>query len=196
MHTVLIIDPDAEQYYHRLVPSVPDCRIIVQHNQDKACRFVLSYDVDLVLLDHTSTNPCETLLEVLRENLGLTGTKEGCGKGDCGTCTVLIGGTPVFSCLTLAIEAEGKDITTIEGLAEGETLHPIQQAFVDHGAIQCGYCTPGMILSAKNLLERTTNPAEDEIKEAISGHLCRCTGYVKIIEAIKEAARESGRGNC
>ena len=136
--------------------------------------------------------PQRTLLEVLRENLGLTGTKEGCGKGDCGACTVLIDGEPVLSCLTLAIEAQGKDIVTIEGLADGEKLHPIQEAFVDYGAIQCGFCTPGMILSAKSLLDKTPNPDGDEIKEAISGNLCRCTGYVKIIEAIKEAAKKIG----
>jgi len=136
-----------------------------------------------------------TLLEVLREELGLTGTKEACGKGDCGGCTVLIDGEPVFSCLTLALEARGKDIVTIEGVAEGEKLHPLQQAFVDYGAIQCGFCTPGMILSAKSLLDKNTNPTEAEIKEAISGTLCRCTGYVKIIEAIQEAAKKIGGAN-
>lgn len=138
------------------------------------------------------TEPRRTLLEVLRENLGLTGAKEGCGKGDCGHCTVLIDGNPVYSCLTLAVEMEGKDIVTIEGLAEGEKLHPIQQAFVDYGAIQCGFCTPGMILSAKGLLDKNPNPTEAEIKEAISGNLCRCTGYVKIIESIKEALIKIG----
>ena len=138
---------------------------------------------------NVEVKPNRTLLEVLREQLGLTGTKEGCGKGDCGYCTVLMEGEPVLSCLTLAIEAQGKNIVTIEGLAEGERLHPIQQAFVDFGAIQCGFCTPSMILSAKSLLSRTPNPSEEEIKEAISGTLCRCTGYVKIIEAIHEAAK-------
>lgn len=138
------------------------------------------------------TEPRRTLLEVLRENLGLTGAKEGCGKGDCGHCTILIDGNPVYSCLTLAVEMEGKDIVTIEGLAEGEKLHPIQQAFVDYGAIQCGFCTPGMILSAKGLLDKNPNPTEAEIKEAISGNLCRCTGYVKIIESIKEALIKIG----
>ena len=138
---------------------------------------------------NVDVKPNRTLLEVLREQLGLTGTKEGCGKGDCGYCTVLMEGEPVLSCLTLAIEAQGKNIVTIEGLAEGERLHPIQQAFVEYGAIQCGFCTPSMILSAKSLLNRTPNPSEEEIKEAISGTLCRCTGYVKIIEAIHEAAK-------
>lgn len=144
-------------------------------------------EVYILEIDHH-----RTLLEVLRENLGLTGAKDGCGKGDCGHCTVLIDGEPVYSCLTLALEEHGKDILTIEGLAEGEKLHPIQQAFVDYGAIQCGVCTPGMILSAKSLLDKKPYPTEDEIKEAISGNLCRCTGYVKIIEAIKEAARMRG----
>ena len=129
-----------------------------------------------------------TLLEVLRENLGLTGTKEACNLGECGACTVLIDGKQVHSCLTLAIEAQGKDILTIEGLCEGAKLHPLQQAFVDHGAIQCGYCTPGMILSSKSLLDRNPSPTEHEIKKALSGNLCRCTGYVKIIEAIKSTA--------
>lgn len=136
--------------------------------------------------------PRRTLLEVLREELGLTGTKEGCGKGDCGHCTVLIDGDPIFSCLTLAVEVQGKEIVTIEGLAEGEKLHPIQQAFVNFGAIQCGFCTPGMLLSAKSLLDKNLNPTEAEIKDAISGNLCRCTGYVKIIEAIQEAAKRIG----
>jgi carbon-monoxide dehydrogenase small subunit len=135
---------------------------------------------------------CRTLLEVLRETLGFTGTKEMCNKGDCGGCTVMIDGKPVLSCLTLAIEAQGKDILTIEGLAKGYKLHPIQQAFVDHGAIQCGYCSPGFIMSAKALLDRNPNPTEDEIKEGISNHICRCTGYVQIIEAIQAAAEMMG----
>jgi len=129
-----------------------------------------------------------TLLEVLREELGLTGTKEGCDLGDCGSCTVLMDGKPLHSCLVLAMEARGKDILTIEGLAEGGKLHPLQQEFVDHGGVQCGFCTPGMIMSAKALLDRNPSPTEDEIKRAISGNLCRCTGYVKIVEAIDAAA--------
>ena len=137
--------------------------------------------------------PRRTLLEVLRENLGLTGTKESCNKGDCGACTVLVDGKPVLSCLTLAIEVQGKDILTVEGLVgEHGVLHPIQQAFVDHGALQCGFCAPGMIMSAKALLDRNPNPTEDEIKEGISGNLCRCTGYVKIVEAIEAAAKSIG----
>lgn len=136
--------------------------------------------------------PNRTLLEVLRENLALTGTKEGCDDGVCGTCTVLLDGKPVRACLLLAIQARGREITTIEGLAEGERLHPIQQAFIDHGAIQCGYCTPGMILAAKALLEETARPTDQEIKRAISGNFCRCTGYNKIVEAIGSLAGMKG----
>ena len=136
--------------------------------------------------------PHQLLIEVLRDQLGLTGTKHSCGAGNCGACTILLDGTPVLSCMTLAIAARDKEITTIEGLAQGEVLHPIQQAFVDHGAIQCGYCTPGMILSAKALLENHPHPAEDEIREAIAGNICRCTGYVKIVDAISAAAGKNG----
>jgi carbon-monoxide dehydrogenase small subunit len=133
-----------------------------------------------------------TLLEVLRETLGLTGTKEMCNKGDCGGCTVIMDGRPVLSCLTLAVEAQGKKIITIEGLANGYELHPIQKAFVEYGAIQCGYCTPGFIMSAKALLDKNPHPTEDEIKEGIANNLCRCTGYVQIVEAI-QAAAEGGK---
>ena len=132
-----------------------------------------------------------TLLEVLREQLGLTGTKEMCNKGDCGGCTVLLDGRAVLSCMMLAVEADGKEVLTIEGLAEkGYQLHPLQKAFVDHGAIQCGYCTPGFIMSAKALLDRNVDPTPDEIKGAISNNICRCTGYVQIVEAIEAAAKE------
>ncbi|MFC1867833.1 (2Fe-2S)-binding protein [Thermodesulfobacteriota bacterium] len=134
--------------------------------------------------------PRTTLLQVLRDDLGLAGTKQGCEAGDCGACTVLIDGKPVASCLTLAIEVQGNEITTIEGLDREGELHPLQQAFVDHFAVQCGYCTPGMILSAKALLDRNPHPTEDEVREAISGNLCRCTGYVKIVDAIMSAAKE------
>ena len=133
-----------------------------------------------------------TLLEVLRETLGLTGTKEMCNKGDCGGCTVIMDGKAVLSCLILAIEAQGRDIVTIEGLAKGYELHPIQKAFVDRGAIQCGYCTPGFIMSAKALLDKTPNPTEDEVKEGIANNICRCTGYVQIVEAIQAAAKAMG----
>jgi len=132
--------------------------------------------------------PSETLLEVLRNKIGLTGTKRGCDVGDCGACTVLIDGKSVPSCLVLAIAARGKEITTIEGVADGENLHPLQKAFMKYGAMQCGFCTPGMILAAKAFLDENPNPTEQEIKEAISGNLCRCTGYTKIIEAIKAVA--------
>ena len=131
-----------------------------------------------------------TLLYLLREKLGLKGTKEGCGYGECGACTVIIDGKAVNSCLFPVMEAEGKQVTTIEGLATKEGgLHPLQQAFVDHGAVQCGFCTPGMIMSAYGLLQEKADPTDEEIKESIEGNLCRCTGYVKIIEAIRSAAK-------
>ena len=131
-----------------------------------------------------AVKPNRTLLEVLREDLGLTGTKVGCNQGDCGSCTVLLDGKAVCSCLTLAVEAQGKEIITIEGLASNGQLHPIQQAFIDYFAVQCGYCTPGMIISAKALLDENPDPTEDEVRHALQGNLCRCTGYVKIVEAI------------
>jgi carbon-monoxide dehydrogenase small subunit len=133
--------------------------------------------------------PWETLLEIIRDYLGLTGTKEGCGIGECGACTVIMDGKTVNSCLVLAAEADGKQITTIEGLAEGEELHPVQQAFVEQGGLQCGFCTPGMILSATALLKENPNPSEEDIRRGIAGNLCRCTGYTKIIESIKVAAK-------
>ncbi len=132
--------------------------------------------------------PNDLLLNVIREDLGLAGTKYGCGTGECGACTVLIEGEPVLSCLTLAVTVDKKKVATIEGIGTDENPHPLQQTFVEAGAIQCGYCTPGMILSAKALLDKNPNPTEDEIKRAIGGNLCRCTGYVKIIEAVKLAA--------
>jgi carbon-monoxide dehydrogenase small subunit len=132
--------------------------------------------------------PWATLLDTLREDLGLTGTKEGCGQGECGACTVLMDGKPVNACLILAMEAEGKEIVTIEGLASGDELHPIQQAFVDRGGMQCGFCTPGMILSAKALLDENPDPTDEEIRKGLEGNFCRCTGYTKIIESIRVAA--------
>jgi carbon-monoxide dehydrogenase small subunit len=130
----------------------------------------------------------DLLLQVLRENLGLTGTKEGCGTGECGACTVLVDGVPVNSCLYLAVRADGKTVVTIEGLAEGGRLHPLQQAFIDHGAVQCGFCAPGMLLSAKALLDRNPRPTQREIREGIAGNICRCTGYVKVVKAIQQAS--------
>lgn len=133
--------------------------------------------------------PNKTLLEVLREDLSLSGTKEGCEDGTCGTCTVLLDGKPVRSCLILATEAQGRDVLTIEGLSDGEKLHPIQEAFIKHGGVQCGFCTPGMILAAKALLDNNPEPTETEVRKAISGNLCRCTGYVKIVKSIMAAAK-------
>ena len=134
--------------------------------------------------------PNRTLLEVLRQDLHLTGAKEACGIGACGACTVLVDGSPVNSCIILAVDVEGKEVETIEGLAQGDHLHPLQKAFIKHHAFQCGFCTPGMIMAAKALLQRNTVPTEEEIKKALSGNLCRCTGYVNISHAILSAAEE------
>ena len=135
-----------------------------------------------------------TLAELLREQLDLTGTKCACGVGECGSCTVLVDGKLALSCSTLALAVRGKDIITIEGLAKGTTLHPLQQAFIDSGAIQCGFCTPGMILTAKSLLEENPNPTRLDVKEGLGGNLCRCTGYVKIIDAVLTAAGTMRKG--
>lgn len=132
--------------------------------------------------------PSLTLLDLLRDRLKLTGTKKGCDEGDCGACTVIMDGKAVSSCLVLAVQVNGKEILTIEGMESAEGMHPIQQAFIEKGAIQCGYCTPGMILSAKALLDRNPHPSDAEIRTAVSGNLCRCTGYQKIVEAIQEAS--------
>ncbi len=132
--------------------------------------------------------PHKTLLEVLREELGLTGTKHGCELGECGTCTVLIDGEPILSCLALALECEGREVTTVEGLAGPDGPHPLQTAFADLNAAQCGYCTPGFLCAAKALLDRRKKPSRGEIREALSGNLCRCTGYLKIFEAVERAA--------
>jgi carbon-monoxide dehydrogenase small subunit len=137
-----------------------------------------------------SVAPYKTLLEVLREDLGLTGTKHGCELGECGACAVLVDGKPQLSCLTLALDCEGRAVQTIEGLARGPYLHPLQAAFADFGGSQCGYCTPGVIMTAKALLDRNPNPSRDEIREATAGNLCRCTGYQQITEAIEDAAAQ------
>lgn len=140
-------------------------------------------------------SPNRTLLEVLREELELTGTKESCGEGVCGSCTVLCDGVPLRSCLTLALEMEGREITTVEGLGEQGKPDPIQQSFIDHGAVQCGFCTPGMLMSVKGLLKRNPAPNEEEIRRGISGNICRCTGYAKIVEAVTAVTESSGRNN-
>jgi carbon-monoxide dehydrogenase small subunit len=133
-------------------------------------------------------SPSDTLLDVLRDRLHLTGTKKGCGKGECGACTVIMDGKAVNSCIVPAMKATGKSVETIEGIGSKESLHPLQETFMDLGAVQCGFCTPGMIMSSKALLDRVANPTRSEIKEAIAGNICRCTGYVKIEEAVQAAA--------
>ena len=139
--------------------------------------------------------PYKTLLEVLREDLDLTGTKHGCELGECGACAVLVDGKPMLSCLILAVECEGRRIETIEGLARGTELHPLQAAFADLGGSQCGYCTPGAVLTAKALLDKEPNPSRERIKESLSGNLCRCTGYQQIVDAVEAAAREMREEN-
>ena len=134
--------------------------------------------------------PDETLLEVLRNRLGLTGSKEGCGTGDCGACSVTFDGRLVCSCLVLAVEAEGSEVNTVEGMADGDKLHPLQAKFIEHAALQCGICTPGFLIAAKVLLERNPNPSDVEIRYALAGNLCRCTGYDKIVRAVRAAAKE------
>ncbi len=134
--------------------------------------------------------PQETLLDILRDNLGLTGAKEGCGSGDCGACSVMLDGRLVCSCLVLGAEAQGRTIETIEGMADGEKLHPLQQKFLDHAALQCGICTPGILVAAKSLLDRNPDPTETEVRYWLAGNLCRCTGYDKIINAVMDAAAE------
>ncbi len=130
-----------------------------------------------------------TLLEMLREELALTGTKNGCASGECGACTVMMNGAPVNSCLVLAVETDGAEIMTVEGLAHDHTLDPLQEAFVESGAVQCGFCTPGMLISSKSLLMRNPNPTDHDIREALVGNLCRCTGYVRIVDGVRQAAK-------
>jgi aerobic-type carbon monoxide dehydrogenase small subunit (CoxS/CutS family) len=171
----------------RQSPEDYGCNSVKQEMARDVQRQVMSLDVngertELLLPVH------KTLLEVLREDMQLTGTKHGCELGECGTCTVLVDGRPELSCLLLPLQVEGRAITTIEGMAGGAQLHPLQQAFAELGAAQCGYCTPGILLSAKSLLETNARPSRDEIREALAGNLCRCTGYVKILESIELAA--------
>ncbi|MAJ93742.1 MAG: (2Fe-2S)-binding protein [Rhodospirillaceae bacterium] len=135
-------------------------------------------------------DPTQTLLDVLRDQLDMTGTKEGCGTGDCGACSVTMDGVLVCSCLVMGVEANGKSIDTIEGMADGDDLHPLQQKFIDHIALQCGICTPGLLVASKALLEENPDPTEEEIRYWLAGNLCRCTGYHKVIEAVQDAARE------
>ena len=172
-----------------LRPSPQDyARLVVKHEVERPVdRHVVALEVngertELLLPVH------KTLLEVLREDMQLTGTKHGCELGECGTCTVLVDGRPELSCLVLPVQVEGRAITTVEGLARGSELHPLQQAFAELGAAQCGYCTPGILLAAKSLLDTNQRPTRDDIREALAGNLCRCTGYAKILEAVELAA--------
>jgi aerobic-type carbon monoxide dehydrogenase small subunit (CoxS/CutS family) len=155
---------------------------------DRRVEFILNGDPVEV-----TVKPSETLLETLRERFELTGTKEGCGLGACGTCTVLVEGLPTRSCIVLTVEVEGAKVTTIEGIADGTTLDRVQEAFMENGAVQCGFCTPGMILTAKGLLKRNPHPDRPEIIRSISSNLCRCTGYKKIVEAVEMAASSGGK---
>ena len=155
----------------------------VRKKQKAHLRFILNgEEVEVAFAPH------KTLLEVLREDLALTGTKHGCELGECGVCTVLIDGQPILSCLALGLDMEGREVMTVEGMAEAGRLHPLQETFADLGAAQCGYCTPGFLLTAMELLEKNPNPEREEIKEALAGNLCRCTGYIKIYEAVELAA--------
>ena len=154
----------------------------------------MKHTIDLQIngtLHSMEVEPQRTLLEVLRDQLGYTGTKRACDTGDCGACTVIVDGKAVLACLTLAVEAQGKEIVTIEALGDGDQLDPLQQSFVDCGAVQCGFCTPGMVLSAKALLDDNPAPGREDVRRAIGGNLCRCTGYAKIVEAIEHAAAKA-----
>jgi aerobic carbon-monoxide dehydrogenase small subunit len=150
-----------------------------------ACTFVVNGDTHELLVESNAL-----LSEVLQDDLGLKGVHVGCGTGDCGACTVLVDGLPVLSCSTLAVTVRGKEITTVEGLANGTKLHPLQETFIEHGALQCGYCTPGMLLAGKRLLEINPSPSREDVKGFLAGHLCRCTGYNKIIDAVVDAAEK------
>jgi len=151
-------------------------------------RFTINREVKEI-----EVQPNKTLLKMLREDLDLIGAKEGCGAGECGACTVLVDNKPVNSCLILAVEADGKEILTIESLSDGVNLDPLQESFIEHNALQCGYCTPGMVMSAKALLNRNPHPTEEDVKEALAGNLCRCTGYQRIINAVLDVAKKGGK---
>jgi len=151
-------------------------------------RFTINREVKEIEVE-----PNKTLLKMLREDLDLIGAKEGCGAGECGACTVVVDNKPVNSCLMLAVEADGKEILTIEGLSDGINLDPLQKSFIKHNALQCGYCTPGMVMSAKALLNRNPHPAEEDVKEALAGNLCRCTGYQRIINAVLDVVKKGGK---
>lgn len=148
---------------------------------------IISFRLNMEVIE-VAVSPSETLLDVLREKLHLTGTKRGCGKGECGACTIIFNGKAVNACLVPAMRAKGADIQTIEGVGGPDGLHPLQQSFIDKGAVQCGFCTPGMIMSGKALLDKNKSPSKDQIREAVGGNICRCTGYIKIEEAVEEAA--------
>jgi aerobic-type carbon monoxide dehydrogenase small subunit (CoxS/CutS family) len=164
------------------VVPVSNVRAAGQRDKLRLAFTVNGEDRDLIVESY------KTLLEVVREDLGLTGTKHGCELGECGACAVLLDGELVLSCLVAAVECQGRSATTVEGLREGPQLHPLQAAFADHGAAQCGYCTPGMLLAAKSLLDRNADPSRDQIAEALSGQICRCTGYLQIFDAVAAAA--------
>ena len=151
-------------------------------------RFTINREVKEIEVE-----PNKTLLKMLREDLDLIGANEGCGAGECGACTVLVNNEPVNSCLMLAVEADGKEILTIESLSDGVNLDPLQESFIEHNALQCGYCTPGMVMSAKALLNRNPHPTEEDVKEALAGNLCRCTGYQRIINAVLDVAKKGGK---
>lgn len=142
------------------------------------------------------TDPCRRVVDILREDLGLTGTKESCGSGECGSCTILVEGESRLSCLMVAGQLSGREITTIEGLGSQGEMHPVQKAFVDHGAVQCGFCTPGMVLAAVDLLRRNPRPGRQEIRRGLSGNICRCTGYQKIVDAVEAASTDAGDKEC
>jgi len=172
-------------------------------NNNAECRIekTVCYPVSLTVngeKHHVQVPPARTLLELIRQDLGLTGTKHGCDDANCGACTVLLDGKAIKSCCMLALQADGAEVVTIEGLGTNDGLHPLQQAFIDYAAFQCGFCTPGMILSAKAILDENPDAGEDDIREGLQGNLCRCTGYVKIVEAIMAVQRGeyAGRGEC